>query len=72
MEYQLETYRPGACDSDGCIKTFAAPVSFYSIRLGDLLNTRTWERPVEWPLLRVVNVEPPGSKTDAGYCYHLR
>lgn len=57
MEYQLEIYRPGACKSDSCIKTFAAPVSFVSIRAGDLLNTRTWEKPIEWPLLRVVNVE---------------
>ena len=66
MEYQLEIYRPGACDSDGCIKTFAAPVSFYSIRVGDLLNTRMWERPVEWPLLRVVNVEHLISEVSQG------
>ena len=57
MEYQLEIYRPGTCDSDSCIKTFAAPVPFFSIRVGDLFNTKTWEKPVEWPLLRVVNVE---------------
>jgi hypothetical protein len=57
MEYQLEIYRPGMCDSDNCIKTFAAPATFFSIRVGDLLNTKTWEKPVEWPLLRVVNVE---------------
>ncbi len=57
MEYQLEIYRPGACDSDGCIKTFTATASFLSIRVGDLLNTKTWEKPVERPLLRVVNVE---------------
>ncbi len=47
MEYQLEIYRPGTCDSDGCIKTFTATASFLSIRVGDLLNTKTWEKPVE-------------------------
>jgi hypothetical protein len=57
MEYQLEIYRPGTCDGDSCIKTFAAPVPFFSIRVGDLLNTKTWEKAVGWPLLRVVNVE---------------
>jgi len=29
--------------------------AFLPIRSGDLINTKTWE--VEWPLLRVVNVE---------------
>jgi hypothetical protein len=57
MEYRLEIYRPGTCDGDSCIKAFAATASFFSIRAGDLLNTKTWENPVEWPLLRVVNVE---------------
>ena len=55
MEYHLEIYRPGSSASDGCIKTFTAATPFLPIRGGDLINTKTWE--VEWPLLRVVNVE---------------
>jgi hypothetical protein len=55
MEYQLEIYRPGSCDSDACIKTLTAATAFLPVRSGDLINTKTWE--VEWPLLRVVNVE---------------
>ena len=55
MEYHLEIYRPGSCDSGSCIKTFTAATAFLPIRGGDLINTKTWE--VEWPLLRVVNVE---------------
>ena len=55
MEYHLEIYRPGSCDSDGRIKTFTAADAFLPIRGGDLINTKKWE--VEWPLLRVVNVE---------------
>ena len=47
MEYQLEIYRPATCDGDSCIKTFAATASFFSIRAGDLLNTKTWEKPIE-------------------------
>jgi hypothetical protein len=66
MEYQLEIYRPGMCDSGSCIKTFAAPVSFFSIRVGDLLNTKTWEKQVEWPLLRVVNIEHLISEASPG------
>lgn len=57
MQYQLEIYRPRTYDADGCIKTFSATASFFSIRVGDLLNTRTWKEAVQWPLLRVVNVE---------------
>jgi hypothetical protein len=58
MEYQLEIYRPGSCDSDSCIKSFTAAAAFLPIRVGDLLNTKTWgENAVQWPLLRVVNVE---------------
>ena len=55
MEYHLEIYGPGRSDSNGCIKTFTAAVPFSAIRGGDLINTSAWE--VEWPLLRVVNVE---------------
>ena len=57
MEYQLEIYRPGSCESGGRIKVFAAATPFLPIRVGDLLNTQTWGKEVEWPLLRVVNVE---------------
>jgi hypothetical protein len=56
MEYHLEIYRPGSCESDGRIKTFTAATAFLPIRGGDLINTKTLEE-VEWPLLRVVNVE---------------
>ena len=55
MEYHVEIYRPGSCDSESCIKTFTAATAFSPIRGGDLINTKTWE--VEWPLLRVVSVE---------------
>jgi hypothetical protein len=56
MEYQLDIYRPGSCDS--CIKSFTAAAAFLPIRVGDLLNTKTWgENAVQWPLLRVVSVE---------------
>lgn len=57
MEYQLEIYRPGTHDNHSCIKTFTAPVSFFSILVGDLVNTKTWDTPVEWPLLRIVMIE---------------
>lgn len=57
MEYQLEIYRPGSCASDAVIKVFMAPAPFEPIRVGDLLNTKTWGKEVEWPLLRVVSVE---------------
>lgn len=66
MEYQLEIYRPGTCEAEGCIKTFSATASFSSIRVGDLLNTKTWEKSVEWPLLRVVNVEHLVSEASHG------
>jgi len=55
MEYQLEIYPPGSCDSHACIKTLTAATPFLPIRNGDLINTKTWD--VEWPLLRIVNVE---------------
>ena len=45
MEYQLEIHRPGTYDSQGCIKTFTAAAPFFSIRIGDLLNTKTWDTP---------------------------
>lgn len=57
MEYRLEIYRPGSCRSDGCIQTFTAGTPFLPIRVGDLLNTKTWGKDVQWPLLRVLNVE---------------
>ena len=57
MEYQLEIYRPGSSDSNGIIRVFSAPVPFLPIGVGDLLNTKTWENDIGWPLLRVVNVE---------------
>ena len=67
MEYQLEIYRPGSSDSGGIIMVFSAPVAFLPIRVGDLLNTKTWGKNVEWPLLRVLNVEHLISEnTDAG------
>jgi hypothetical protein len=65
MEYQLEIYRPGSCDSSGIVRVFSAPVPFLPIRPGDLLNTKTWGK-VEWPLLRVVNVEHLISETSPG------
>ena len=64
MEYHLEIYCPGSCNSDGCIKTFTAATPFLPIRSGDLINTKTWE--VEWPLLRVVNVEHVISESSRG------
>lgn len=66
MEYLLEIYRPGMSDSGGCIKTFTATAPLSSIRVGDLLNTTTWEKPVDWPLLRVVNVEHLISEASQG------
>lgn len=66
MEYQLEIYRPGTWDGNGCIKAFAATTAFLPIRVGDLLSTRGWNMKVEWPLLRVVNVEHLISETSMG------
>jgi hypothetical protein len=66
MKYQLDIYRPGTCDGDSCIKTFAATASFFSIRVGDLINTKTWEEAVQWPLLRVANVEHVISEASLG------
>jgi hypothetical protein len=66
MEYQLEIYRPGACGGDSSIKSITAPVPFSSIQVGDLLNTKAWEKPVEWPLLRVVNAEHLISEASRG------
>jgi hypothetical protein len=57
MEYQLEIYRPGSSDSGGIIRVFSASVPFLPIRVGDLLNTKTWGKDVEWPVVRVLNVE---------------
>jgi hypothetical protein len=66
MEYQLEIYRPGSSDSDACIETFVAATAFLPIRIGDLLDTKSWKKKVEWPLLRVVTVEHSISETSAG------
>lgn len=52
MEYLLEIYGPG----NETIKAFTAPVPFLAIRVGDLLNTKQWGS-IQWPLLRVLNVE---------------
>ena len=57
MEYQLEICRPGSSSSDAVIRVFSAPVAFLPLRVGELLRTKTWDTQVEWPLLRVVNVE---------------
>jgi hypothetical protein len=57
MEYQLEIYRPGSCDSGGIIKVFTVATPFQPIRVGDLLNTKAWHKNLEWPLLRVQNIE---------------
>ncbi len=57
MEYQLEICRPRSDEGGGSIKIFSAPVAFLPIRVGDLINTKTWGKDVEWRLLRVVNVE---------------
>ena len=65
MEYQLEIYRPGSCDSSGIVKVFSTAVPFLTIRPGDLLNTKTWGK-IEWPLLRVLSVEHLISETSAG------
>jgi hypothetical protein len=64
MEYHLEIFRPGSCASDGRIKTFTAGTPFLPNRGGDLISTKTWE--VEWPLLRVVNVEHVISESSGG------
>ena len=66
MEYRLEIYRPGSCDSGGSIKVFSAATPFLPIRVGDLLNTKTWGKDVEWPLLRVLNIEHLISETSSG------
>jgi hypothetical protein len=76
MEYQLEIYRPGSCESGGRIKVFTAATPFLPIRVGDLLNTKTWGKDLEWPLLRVLNVEhliseiSPGGVDPAGGITH--
>jgi hypothetical protein len=57
MHYRLDVYRPGSSESDGCIKSLGATAAFLSVRVGDLINTKTWERNAELPLLRAVNVE---------------
>ena len=62
MEYQLEIYRPGSCDRDGCIKVFTATFPL-PIRVGDLVSTKAWDKDVEWPLLRAMNVEHLISET---------
>jgi hypothetical protein len=64
MEYHVQIYRPGSCDTDGCIRTFTSATPFLPIRSGDLINTDTWES--EWPLLRVVNVEHSITESSRG------
>jgi hypothetical protein len=64
MDYSLEIYRPGSCNSDACVKTFTAAAPFLTIRVGDLINTNTWQ--LEWPVLRVVNVEHFISESSQG------
>jgi hypothetical protein len=64
MEYHLEIYGPGRSDSNSCIKTFIAAAPFSAICSGDLINTKTWD--IEWPLLRVVNVEHSLSEISRG------
>lgn len=66
MEYELEIYRPGSCDSGGAIKLFQAAAPFQPIRVGDLLNTKEWGVDAKWSLLRVVNIEHMISQTHAG------
>jgi hypothetical protein len=66
MEYRLEIYRPGSCDRVGSIKVFSTAAPFLPIRVGDLLNTRTWDKELEWPLLRVLNIEHLISETSSG------
>ena len=46
MEYRLEIYRPGSCDSGGSIKVFSAATPFLPMRVGDLLSTKTWGKDV--------------------------
>jgi len=58
MEYQLEIYRPGTCDSDGCIKVFTSTAPFLPLRVGDLLNPSTWGKDgYGLKLMRVLSVE---------------
>jgi hypothetical protein len=64
MEYYLEIYRPGSSNSDACLKTFVAASPFSPIHVGDLISTKTWE--VEWPLLRVINIEHTVSELTQG------
>jgi hypothetical protein len=55
MDYQLEFYRLGSCDSSGRIKVFTAATPFEPILAGDLINAKEWAK--DTPLLRVLNVE---------------
>ncbi len=58
MEYRLEIYRPGSCDSHGCIKVFTSAAPFLPLRVGDLVNATALETDGSVSkLLRVVNVE---------------
>jgi hypothetical protein len=67
MEYQLEIYRPGSCDKQGCIKVFTSAPPFLPIRVGDLLNAATWGKDAsDWKLLRVLNVEHLISEKSGG------
>ena len=64
MEYHLEIYRPGSCSSDGCHKNLYCGEPILADSRGELINTKTWD--VEWPLLRVVNVEHVISESSRG------
>jgi hypothetical protein len=64
MDYIVEIYRPGSCNRDACVKTFTTASPFLTIRVGDLINTSTWQ--LQWPVLRVVNVEHFISESSQG------
>ena len=58
MEYQLEIYGPGTCESDGYIKVFNSTAPFLPLRSGDLLNASIWDKNGSgFKLLRVLSVE---------------
>jgi hypothetical protein len=58
MQYQLEIYRSGHFGDGGCIKSFSSTDPFMLVRVGDLLDSRTWgEAACGSNFLRVLNVE---------------
>jgi hypothetical protein len=64
MEYHVEIYRPGSCDTESRLKAFTSATPFLPIRSGDLINSGT--RDSEWPQLRVVNVEHSITESSRG------